>query len=154
LGPLASKEGKERTAQLESADDRIIDLLSRDADLTYREMAEKLGLNESTVRKRVLALRRTGVIRRVMVEVDTERMGLKLNAQVGVDADPSKLIGVGRELVAMPEAAMVFSTSGGHDFFVVVWTKDSGSLSRIIDSVAAIDGVTKVVPSIILERLR
>jgi len=151
---LASEDGKEKTAQLENADERIIDLLSRDADLTYREMAKRLGLNESTVRKRVLALRRTGVIRRVMVEVDMERLGLKLNAQVAVDANPSKLIGVGRGLVAMPEAAMVFSTSGGHDFYVVAWTKDSGSLSRIVDKIAAVDGVTKVVPSIVLERLR
>src|SRR3989304_2473499 len=117
-------------------------------------MAEKLGLNESTVRKRVLALRRTGVIRRVMVEVDTQRLRLKLNAQAGADADPSKLIGVGRELVAMPEAAMVFSPSGGHDFYVVVWTKDRESLSRIIDNIAAVDGVAKVIPSIVLERLR
>lgn len=151
---LTSKDGKEKKARPENTDDRIVDLLSRDADLTYREMAKNLKLNESTVRKRVLALRRRGVIRRVMVEVDTERLGLKLNAQVGVDVDPSKLIEVGRRLVAMPEAAMVFSTSGGHEFYVVVWTKDSESFSRIIDSISAIDGVTKVVPSIILERLR
>ena len=151
---MASEDGKEKTAQLENADERIIDLLTRDADLTYREMATRLGLNESTVRKRVLALRRTGVIRRVMVEVDMERLGLKLNVQVGVDADPSKLISVGRGLVAMPEAAMVFSTSGGHDFYVVAWTKDSESLSRIIDNIAAVDGVTKVIPSTVLERLR
>jgi len=104
LALLALKDGEEKTAQLESADDRIIDLLSRDADLTYREMAEKLGLNESTVRKRVLALRRTGVIRRVMVEVDTERMGLKLNAQVGVDAQQFQRPG----LFSAPQAKTTF----------------------------------------------
>ncbi len=39
-------------------DDKIIDILTHDAYLTYREIGRKLGLNASTVRKRILALKR------------------------------------------------------------------------------------------------
>ncbi len=135
-------------------DDRIIDILTYDADLTYREIARKLRLNASTVRKRILALKRRGVIRRFMVEVDEERLGRKLNVSLAVDVDPTKFIDVGRRLVAIPEVAMAFQTSGGHDIFLILWTKDRESLSQIIKNISLIDGITKVVPSFMMERLR
>ncbi len=135
-------------------DDRIIDVLSYDADLTYREIARQLKLNASTVRKRILALKRRGVIRRIMIEVDEERLGRKLNVSLAVDVDPTRFIHVQRSLVAMPEVAMAFQTSGGHDIFLILWTKDRESLTQIIKNVSSINGIIKVVPSFIMERLR
>ncbi len=135
-------------------DDRIIDVLTYDADLTYREIARKLRLNTSTVRKRILALKRRGVIRRFMVEVDEESLGRKLYVSLAVDVDPTKFIDVARGLVAIPEVSMAFQTSGGHDIFLILWTKDRDSLTQFVKSISSIDGIIQVVPSFILERLR
>ena len=135
-------------------DDKIIDILTHDAYLTYREIGRKLGLNASTVRKRILALKRRGVIRRFMVEVDEEALGRKLNVSLAVDVDPTKFIDVARRLVAIPEVAMAFQTSGGHDIFLILWTKDRESLTQFIKIITSIDGITSVVPSFIVERLR
>ena len=135
-------------------DDKIIDILTHDAYLTYREIGRKLGLNASTVRKRILALKRRGVIRRFMVEVDEEALGRKLNVSLAVDVDPTKFIAVARRLIAVPEVAMAFQTSGGHDIFLILWTKDRESLTQFIKIITSIDGITSVVPSFIVERLR
>ncbi len=135
-------------------DDRIIMLLSQNADLTYKEMAKKLRLNESTVRKRVLSLRRRGVIKRFLVEVDEERMGYKTRVMLGVDAEPSKMIEVGKKLVAIEEARMVFNVTGDHDFQVVVWTRDRESFASVLNQVNAINGVTKATPSFVVEWLK
>jgi len=135
-------------------DDRIIDVLTYNADLTYKEIANKLGLNESTVRKRILALKRRGVIRRFMVEVDEESLGRKLNVSLALDVDPTKFIEATRKLIAIPEIAMAFHTSGGHDIFLILWTKDRESLTQFIKIITSIDGITSVVPSFIVERLR
>ncbi len=89
-----------------------------------------------------------------MVEVDEERLGRKLNVSLGVDVDPTKFIDVRRRLIAIPEVAMAFQTSGGHDIFLILWTKDRESLAQIIESISSIDGIIKVVPSFIMERLR
>ncbi len=61
------------------ADAKIIGLLMQNADLTYKEMASRLKLNESTVRKRVLALQKSGIIKKYLVEVDTDKLGYKTN---------------------------------------------------------------------------
>ncbi|MGC8961869.1 MAG: Lrp/AsnC family transcriptional regulator, partial [Candidatus Bathyarchaeia archaeon] len=52
---------------LDAADMKIIELLQEDSSQTYAELAKKLGMKESTVRKRILALRDKGVIKRFTV---------------------------------------------------------------------------------------
>ena len=136
------------------ADTRIVSLLMQNADLTYKEMAEKLKLNESTVRKRVLALQKSGIIKKYLVEVDTERLGYKTNVMLGVDVDPSKMMEIGRKLVAIPETRMVYNTSGGNDFVVVVWTKDREGLAKVVDHILGFEGVHKITPSFLVERLK
>ena len=135
-------------------DEKIIDLLLQNADLTYKEISKKLRLNESTVRKRVLSLRKRGVIRKFLVEVDAEKLGYRSRALLLLDVDPLKMMEVGRKLVLVPEARFVGSTSGGHDFYVMVWTKNTESLAQVIDHVATIEGVAKITPCFIVERLK
>src|SRR5713101_2947026 len=127
-------------AQSAQMDDRIIDLLTYDADLPYGEIARRLGSNASTVRKRILALKRRGVIRKFMVEVDEGSLGQKLNVSLGVDVDPTKFINAAKRLTAIPEVAMAFHTSGGHDIFLILWTKDRESLAKLVNSINSIDG--------------
>jgi len=138
----------------EETDDRIIALLQENAELTYRELAGKLQLNESTVRKRILALREKGTIRRFILDVDAVKLGYKSNVMLGIDADPSKIMEVGSKLAAIPEARFVFSTSGENDFQVIVWTRSREAIARIVDQVGSIQGVVKVIPHFVLERLK
>ncbi len=137
----------------EDTDHRIIVLLQQDAGLSYREMARRLKLNESTVRKRVLALRKKGVIKRYLVDVDAVKLGYK-SAMLAVDVDPPKIIEIGRKLVAIPEARIVFSTSGENDFQVIVWARDRESMTKVANSIAAIEGVLKVTPNFVVEKLK
>src|SRR5882672_8999158 len=98
-------------------------------------MANRLKLNESTVRKRVLALQKSGIIRKYLVEVDTDKLGYKTNVMLGLDVDPSKIMEIGKKLAAIPESRMVYNTSGGNDFVVVVWTKDREALGKVVDNI-------------------
>jgi Lrp/AsnC family transcriptional regulator, regulator for asnA, asnC and gidA len=141
-------------AQSAQMDDKIIDLLTYDADLPYKEIARRLRSNESTIRKRILALKRRGVIRKFMIEVDEGSLGQKLNVSLGVDVDPTKFIDVAKKLTAIPEVAIALHTSGGHDIFLILWTKDRESLAKLVDSISLIDGIINVLPSFIVERLR
>ena len=135
-------------------DERILTLLIQNANLTYKEMARKLKLNESTVRKRVLALEKKRVIRGYIADVDTERLGLKTNVALGLEVDATKILSVGKRISVIPEARMVFNTSGAYDFIVVMWTKDRDSLMKIMNEISGLEGVSKVTPSFLLERLK
>ena len=134
-------------------DDRIVGLLSQNADLSYREMARRLRLNESTVRKRVIALRKRGIIRRFLVDVDADKLGYKTRAMLGIDVDPSNIMDVGKTLSAIHDVRMLFNTSGGHDFHAVVWSRDREAFAQLLNRISSTEGIIKITPSFIVERI-
>ena len=138
----------------DGTDSRIIGLLRQNADLSYTEMARRLRLNESTLRKRIISLRSKGIIRRRLADVNAERLGYKSRMMLAVDAEPSKLLDVGKRLAAIPQARFVFAMSGESDFLVVIWTRDSDSMAKVVDSVGVIEGVVKVTQNFLWDRLK
>jgi len=138
---------------VDDTDRRIIDVLDKDASLTHKEIAQKLRMNESTVRKRIIALTKRKVIR-FIIRIDISQLGLRQEAELGLDVEPSKILEVGKSLPSIPGVRMVFSTSGNHDYIAVIWAADRDSLQKIMTQVSALDGVNKVTPSLIIERLK
>lgn len=140
---------------LDDIDRRIIKLLQEDSSQTYAELARKLGMKESTIRKRVLTLRDKGVIKRFTITIEPSKMGFNAVAIVGIDANPSKFLTVARELAQLPETRYVATSTGDHIIMTEIWAKDGQELSRIIsEKIGAIDGVLRVCPSIILEKIK
>jgi DNA-binding Lrp family transcriptional regulator len=138
----------------DGTDSRIIGLLRQNADLSHREMAKRLRLNESTLRKRIISLRSKGIIRRRLADVNAERLGYKSRMMLAVDAEPSKLLDVGKRLAAITQARFVFAMSGESDFLVVIWTRDNDSMAKVVKSVGVIEGVTKVTQNFLWDRLK
>ncbi len=138
----------------DGTDSRIIGLLRQNADLSYTEMAKRLRLNESTLRKRIITLRSKGIIRRRLADVNAEKLGYKSRMMLAVDAEPSKLLDVGKRLAAVPQARFVFAMSGESDFLVVIWTRDSDSMAKVVESVGVIEGVAKVTQNFLWDRLK
>ena len=137
---------------VDETDRKIVAVLDRDASLTHKEIARRLGMNESTVRKRIALLKEKKVIK-YYVQINTKQVGIESEASLGVDVEASKILEAGKQFAEIPGMRMVFHTSGEHDFYLVVWTTDRESLSRIVDKASAVDGVLKVLPSVLVERI-
>ena len=61
--------------QIDEKDERIIEMLEEDGRKSYNDMAEKLGMSEAAVRKRVQALMLKGVIKEFAIRLTTLRLG-------------------------------------------------------------------------------
>jgi Lrp/AsnC family transcriptional regulator for asnA, asnC and gidA len=61
--------------QIDEKDERIIEMLEEDGRKSYNDMAEKLGMSEEAVRKRVQALMLKGVIKKFTMRLTTLRLG-------------------------------------------------------------------------------
>jgi Lrp/AsnC family transcriptional regulator for asnA, asnC and gidA len=134
---------------------KILKLLEEDGSLTFTGIARKLKLNESTVRKRVMALRQAGVIKKFTVVIEPSKVGFNTVAIVGVDVDPPKLLEVAQKLCDIPETRYVATSTGDHMIMTEIWAKDGKELSRIIsEKIGTIEGVNKICPAIILEKLK
>jgi len=140
---------------VDQLDLKILELLEADGSLSFTEIARKLRLNESTIRKRVMTLRRDGVIQKFTAVLEPSKIGLNTVAIVGVDVDPSKLLEAAQKLCEIREAKHVATSTGDHMIMTEIWTRDGKELSRIIsEKIGTIEGVKKICPSIILEKLK
>jgi len=134
---------------------KILQILQNDGSLSFTNIARKLKLNESTVRKRIAALKEKGVIRKFTVIIEPAKIGFNTIAIVGVDVDPSKLLDVAQKLSDIPETKYVATSTGDHMIMTEIWTRDGKELSKVIsEKIGTIDGVKKICPSIILEKLK
>jgi len=140
---------------VDEVDFRIISILMEEGDISFSELARRLNLSESTIRKRVEKLKKGNVINKFTVIVDPYKLGFNSVAIVGVDVEPQQLLKVAKKICELPEAKNVFISTGDHMIMVEIWARDGNDLSRILsEGIGGIEGVKRVCPSIILERLK
>lgn len=140
---------------LDERDRIIIEMLTKDARTPFTEIAKVLGISETAVRKRVRALEESGVIKQYTVVIDPSKLGYNLVSLTGIDTLPEKIFEVANKLKEFDFVRNVYLTSGDHMIMAEIWAKDGNDLSDIISNkIGKIEGVLKVCPSIILERLK
>lgn len=141
--------------EVDDIDLKILEMLQEDGRVSFTAIAEKLRLSESTIRKRVQALQKRDIIKRFTAEIDPYKIGIRTVAIVGVDVDPTKLLEAAQKLCEIEEIRSVATSTGDHMIMTEIWTKDGRELSRLIsEKIGEIDGVKKICPAIILEKLK
>ncbi len=141
--------------EVDALDLKILKLLQEDGRASFTAIAEKLRLGESTIRKRVQALQKREIIKRFTAEIDPYKIGIRTVAIVGVDVDSTKLLEAAQKLCEIKEIRSVATSTGDHMIMTEIWTKDGRELTRLIsEKIGKIDGVKKICPAIILEKLK
>lgn len=136
-------------------DIKILKFLEEDGRIPFTEVARKLKLNESTIRKRVLRLRDKRVIKKFSVELDPSKIGFNTVAIVGVDVEPVRLIEAAQKISEIPETRYVATSTGDHMIMTEIWAKDGRELTKLISGqIGTIEGIKKICPAIILEKLK
>lgn len=140
---------------LDEIDTRILELLEEDARRSFTGMAEKLKVSESSIRKRVSALQKEGVIKKFTIKVDHAKLGLNTVAIVGIDVDSDKMLEIAQKLCDFKEVKCVATSSGDHMIMLEVWAKNGKELNKLIaEEIGRIEGVRQICPALILEKLK
>ncbi len=132
-------------ATLDEKDTRIIEMLEEDGRKPLRKIAEKLDISEATVRKRVQALLRDGVIKKFTIKIDHSKIGMNTVAIVGVDADPPMLLEVADKLCGCKEIRCVATSSGDHMIMLEIWTRNGRELANLIsEKITPLEGLKRI----------
>ncbi|MEU8815648.1 Lrp/AsnC family transcriptional regulator [Actinoplanes sp. NPDC048796] len=145
-------------ADLDELDTAILSALQSDARKTNREVAAAVGVSATTALDRTRALRRRGVIRGAILDVDLPAIGRPVQALIAVRIRPPsrRNIEAFREWVsALPDTLGVYVTTGNEDFIVHVAVPDNDSLyAFVIDRLTERPEVADVRTSIVYEHIR
>lgn len=137
--------------ELDSTDKKILDLLQKDAKLSYAEIGERLGISSSGVHKRVKRLVKNDVIDRFVAIINPKKTGKKLKAFIGVATESGKCGDVRPKLIDRSEVLEVHEMAGEHDLFLKLITTDAEKLNKILHEIDDIPGVESTRTSIVLK---
>jgi DNA-binding Lrp family transcriptional regulator len=143
---------------LDELDAAIVRELQRDARRTNRDIASAVGVSPSTALERTRALRRRGVIKGALLDVDLSAIGRPVQALIAVRVRPPtrRNIEAFRDWARqLPETVGVFVTAGTEDFLVHVAVPDNISLYEfVIDKLTARTDIADVRTSVIYEHIK
>ena len=132
----------------------IIEALSKNSRTPFMQIAKKLKVSESTIRKRVSKLENNGVIKKYSLIVDTNKIGFENIALIGVDVAPEKYLDIAKKLTELDGVKFAASSTGDHMFMLEVWAKNGDELRVFSDKLKSLDGVTRICPAIIKDTLK
>ncbi len=110
-------------------DARILDIIQTNNRISTEKIADKVGLSSSAVQRRIIQMRKDGVIHAEVAVVAPEAAGRMIMSIVGVTIDQERPLANAlkefRELMlASPEVMQVYDVTGESDFIVIVSSKD------------------------------
>lgn len=116
---------------IDELDLNIISYLQEDGRTTFKEIAQKIGVAERTVRLRVSNLRESGVLSIVGV-VNPIKVGLKLIAAIQIVVGQNQLDACIEELNDTEEVRFVALTSGEYQLLVEVCVRSHEELGEFL----------------------
>ena len=128
----------------------LLNLLRENSRRSVSDLAKEMGLSRSTVQQTMERLERTGVIQGYTVKFNPHYEQQRVSAYIMISAVPKKTIEVVRELTKQPQLDMLCSISGRYDLIAQVTEETTEALDKIIDLIAALDGVEKTLSHIVL----
>ena len=150
------------SAQLQSAgrgvvlaeDEPLLAELARDGRASNAAIAAAIHWHESSVRRRIDELRRSGLVY-FEVDVDNRVQGLNVHAVLWLSVEPARLEEAGRALAAHPEIPFAAATTGPANLVASAVFRDTRHLYEYLTGeLARLPGVTSVETAPIIRTLK
>jgi DNA-binding Lrp family transcriptional regulator len=117
---------------LDETDVKILKKLLSDARMSYRKVAEEIGVSPPTVLARVEKLEYDGIIRSYSTLLDHEKLGYDLTAIIEITATKGKIVELERQIAKFPNVCAVYDITGLTDMVVVAKFKNRKELSNFV----------------------
>jgi len=130
--------------KLDKTDRKIITMLMDDSRRPYREIADEVGLSESTVRKRVIKLQEQGVIDKFTIRLGEDLDEKKISAFLTLIPKSENLKDLIRDIKPYPELSEIFSLAGRCGLLIKVNVSDLAELDALVESLKARGDIEQV----------
>jgi len=140
--------------KIDEIDSQILKILEEDSRITYRQLGQKLGIEESTARKRVVRLKDKGVIERFTIDVSDTTLGRTITAFITVYPSLKHADEITEKVVNFDEVMESYNLSGRCGVFLKATFGDMKTLNDFIAKVRGIPGITGIHTCISLETLK
>ncbi len=136
--------------EMDETDVKILGKLLSDARLSYRKIADEIGVSPPTVLARVKKLENDSVIKFYSAVLDHEKLGYDLTAIIEVTSVKGKIAEVEKHIAKFPNVCAVYDITGLTDMVVVAKFKNRAQLSNFVKKDLALPYVERTNTHVVL----
>lgn len=135
---------------MDETDVKILGKLLSDARLSYRRIADEIGVSPPTVLARVKKLEKESVIKFYSAILDHEKLGYDLTAIIEVTTVKGKIAEVEKHIAKFPNVCAVYDITGLTDMIVIAKFKSRTQLSNFVKKDLALPYVDRTNTHVVL----
>lgn len=137
--------GKKTKAELEDIDYKIIEILSKNARLSFNEIAENLGVSTVQVIQRYEKMVKHEVILNSSITVDTQKIGYTANAMIYITLEiGSNVHKMLKKIGELPNVIILVRVMGDCDILTVIALREFSELFTVEKQFRTMKGIKKV----------
>ncbi len=138
-------------SQLDEIDAKIIEILKQDSRTPFTEIASKLGVSDSTIHVRLKKLKDDGILRGFTVDLNEERLGLKVHGFAMISVKLGHLEEVVSNLVQNKRINKIYETHGSNDLVALIAAADLNELREVMMEIRKTDNISSTSLTTILK---
>lgn len=144
---------KQPECKVDNLDLKILSIISKDARIPFRNVAELCGVSRAAIHLRVQHMIDMGIISGSSYEIDFKRLGYRTCTYIGIRLEKGSMykevVGYLREI---PEVVECSYTTGPYSILVKMYAHDNEQLMELLNTkIQSITGVVSTETMIVLD---
>jgi Lrp/AsnC family transcriptional regulator, regulator for asnA, asnC and gidA len=138
-------ENQDKNFEIDNTDLKILDILIKDANTPYTEVAKQVFVSDGTVHGRMKKMRDMGIIKGAQLLVDYTKLGWDITAFIGIYLDKSSLYeDVIEQLKNIPEVIAMNYMTGSYSIFAKLVCRNTKHLLEVLhDKIQNVSGIQR-----------
>ena len=140
---------------LDQLDQQILQLLIRNARMSYSEIGQQVGISRVAVKARIQALERRGVIEEYTTVINPQKISGAVSCYFEIETTPESLMEVARRLKENETVTQIYRVTGKSKLHVHGVASSNEEMERLMyDTIDQLPGVVEYTCNVIVSRIK
>jgi Lrp/AsnC family transcriptional regulator len=142
---------------MDKIDRKILEVLQKDASISATDIADRVGLSKTPCWRRILAMKRSGIIQRIVAILDPKKIGVSTTVFVMLKTgnhSAAWLERFSKAIERIPEIVEIHRLSGDIDYLMRIVVPDIGGYDVVYKRLIASVDFVDVSASFVLETMK
>ncbi len=143
-----------KSMKIEELDRKILNVLNRDARMSFRRIAKELRISPTTLYNKVKKLEKSGVLKGYIPLIDKESLGYDLMAIISLRVRQEKDIEVQKAIAKFPQVGAVYEVTGNWDLILVCYFKGRDDLTNFLKKELPLPNIERAMTHLVLNVIK